>query len=121
MIYSKTLDSYTPDELISHGEPATHEVGITGGAAYTRGTVLGRITASELYTISLAAATDGSEAPVAILADDEVDATDDDKRAAIYIEGDFCEHKLIFGTGHDVDSVRESLRTHGIRIHKAVG
>jgi len=211
--YVETLDTYTPDELIAHGEPATKEVGITG-ASLIRGAVLGRVgigtisapaagggntgdgtfaatpTAGKgakvgtytlsvrsaatnggafelrdpdglpagngnvgvaftgplnftlqdgatdfavgdtftiavaagtgLFALSATAAVDGSQVPAAILAED-VDASADDKRGAIYIAGHFNEHALNFGTGHDADTVRAALADAGIHLHKAVG
>ncbi|WP_449246562.1 head decoration protein [Desulfarculus baarsii] len=88
----------------------------SGQGVLPRGAVLGRITASGKYALSLAAAEDGSQTPDAVLVED-VDATDADAAALIYYTGDFLESGLTMGEGHDVESIREGLRSKGIFIH----
>lgn len=70
------------------------------------------------YQLSASAATDGSQIPRAILAED-VDASAADKPGAIYVAGQFNEHKLNFGAGHSADSVRDDLATSNIYLKKA--
>lgn len=64
---------------------------------------------------SLAAATDGSQVPRAVLAED-VDATAADKEAMAYVVAGVNENALVYGTGHTAASVREALRTKGIHL-----
>ena len=85
----------------------TAKVTLTGVDA-ARGTVLGRITASGLFTTALAAANDGSEAPLVILAED-ADASGGDVDATVWIAGDFNGDLLTYGAGHTADTVRAAL------------
>lgn len=86
---------------------------ITGGAAYTRGTVLGLITASGLCTISNSAAENGSENIYAILAED-VDATGGDVAAAVYYTGEYNVDALTFGGSDTAADRKQEARNVGI-------
>jgi hypothetical protein len=89
-------------------------VTITGGA-YLRGTVLGRITASDKYTLSLSASADGSEDPGPVLAED-VDASGGDVDGPALFSGEFAADRLTFGAGHDADSVEAGWRVAGLPL-----
>lgn len=65
--------------------------------------------------LSLAAATDGSETPVYVLAQD-ADATDGDLEAIVYETATVVSSALTLGTGHTIASIREGLRAKGIKI-----
>ena len=69
----KWLD--TPEKPELHYELVTANE--AGGATYTLGTVLGKVTATGKYAISKADATDGSETPVAIVLADSFGAVKD--------------------------------------------
>lgn len=71
------------------------------------------------YKTSLAAATDGSETPCAILAE-AVDATSADGEGVSYYTGDFNADSITFGTGHTAASVKDGLRDRGIFLHTPV-
>ena len=86
---------------------------ITGGVALTRGSVLGRITDTGLFQLSAAAVVDGSQTPLVILAQD-IDVTEADQQAVIYLTGEFNELALTFGEGLDVNTAREALRGNSI-------
>lgn len=119
-VYAEQTGTYTPDQLVADDSGLiTAEEVITGGAALSRGAVLGRVTANKRLMLSASAAGDGSQVPDAILAED-VDATDGDKRAAVYKAGMFCESQLILGAGHSIASIRQGLRERGIHIHHDV-
>lgn len=106
------------DRLIAGEFPRIEEkVTIAGGAALERGALLGRVTASGVYTLSLEAAEDGSETPVAILAHD-IAASDDE--ALVYRTGEFNEAAVIYGAGHDADSVRDGLAAVQIWLRRTV-
>lgn len=79
----------------------------------TRGAVLGRITATGKYVLSASAATDGSQTPVAILAED-TDASAADKTTVAYPSGEFNTTALTFGAGHTAASTQAALRDVGI-------
>lgn len=72
------------------------------------------------YAKSASAATDGSETPRAILAQD-CDASAADKECLVYERGDFNEAALTFGTGHTAATVREALRQRGIHLVSVQG
>ncbi|MBD8548011.1 head decoration protein [Sphingomonas sp. CFBP 8760] len=101
--------------LIRAGAPLTRKVVLLGGAAYAVGSVLGTITANKKATLSVAAATDGSQAPDLVLAYD-VDATGGDVEAMAYEKGDLVGEALVLGAGHTLASIREPLRDKGITI-----
>lgn len=82
----------------------TKSVVISNGQNLTRGAVLGRVTGSGEYILSLAAAGDGSDAIRAVLAED-VDATGGAQTATAYLTGKFNQNKLTFGAGHDASTV----------------
>ncbi|WP_409192864.1 head decoration protein [Bradyrhizobium sp. RDM4] len=89
-----------------------------------RGAVLGVLDAasdsdpSGNYILSVAAASDGSQTPKVILAED-CDASGGAKETVAYFAGTFNEEQLHFGAGHDKYSVREPLRGVGINLQAA--
>lgn len=85
---------------------------------YKRGHLLGQITTGGKYNVSLAAASDGSQVPRAVCAEDLVLAADGE--AMVYISGDFNQNAMTFGTGHTADTTREGLRDLNIYLHKPV-
>lgn len=114
-------DTYSPDNLLAGDFPvATEEVTIESGAgALTRGTVLGKKTATSKYWKSASAAGDGSETPTRILAQD-VDATAADVVATVYQTGEFSQRAITLGTGHTVASVKDGLAARGIFLRPTV-
>lgn len=117
---SFSTEAYAPDRLIAgDADLITKDVTIISGQNLTRGALLGKITASGKYTLSLSASVDGSEVPVAILAID-TDASGGDKNGGIYLAGEFNEDSLTIGTGHTADSVRDALAQLGIFLKKPV-
>ncbi len=85
------------------------------GTNYAKGTVLGKITSSGKYTISLTAAADGSQVPSAILLED-VDATDSDLNGPILLGGKVDKDLLVFGASHTADSTESGLRDQNIYL-----
>lgn len=109
-------DSYTPKEIYASEHPRiTRGVTIAAGQVLERGALLGKVTASGAYVLSVAAAEDGSQTPVAVLADD-VNASAAADGAVVYEAGHFEGRHLTYGAGHTADSVRAGLRTLGIYI-----
>jgi hypothetical protein len=115
-------DAYVPDELIAN-EPAlllSEKVTLLSGQNLTRGALLGKITASGKYVLSLSAAVDGSQTPSRVLVDD-VDASAGDKEALAYRRGDFLDTGMTIGAGHTAASVKDALADIGIFIITAQG
>lgn len=113
---SFSSSSSTVENLIG-GEKVVLSRSITliTGQNLVRGALLGKITASGKYNLSLSAASDGSQTPDAILAED-CDATSADKVTVAYFNGDFQSVGMTLGTAHTVASVTEGLRVKGINI-----
>ena len=103
------VETYTPQELFTgsfprHTEPHTIAAGQTLAAL----SVLGRVTASGELKLSAAAATDGSETPVAILLA-PVDTTGGAALAPVYLAGCLNPDLLVYGAGHDAASVKAAF------------
>jgi|SRR3972149_5907125 len=113
-------ETFNYDSLI-----AGHQILISSGIILeqgqnlTRGAVLGKIAATGKYILSVAAASDGSEVPLAVLAKD-TDATLEDQKTVVYEAGELNENALILGAGHTPDSIRFALRDLGIYLKKSI-
>lgn len=77
------------------------------------------VTGSGKYVLSASADIDGSQRATHILAD-AVDASSGDKKGPAYMEGEFNENDLTFGTDHTADSVRADLLARGIILRDTV-
>lgn len=121
---STTEESYAPSNLFSGSTmPRVDEtVTIITGQNLAAGSVLGKITASGKYTLSLSASSDGSQTPVVILSE-AVNATAADKKAAVYLTGEFDPTKLTFGTGHSAATATtvDALKDRSIYLKTVVG
>lgn len=93
----------------------------SGAGVLTRGTVLGRVTATGKFLKSLSAASDGSEVPDAILLED-VDATSADKEAVVCFWAEAVDQdKLVIGASHTIGSVDLVFRKQSIFLVKPMG
>ena len=112
-----TAGIYTPDHLLAGNADllVSIKVTIAAGNNLTRGSVLGKITTGGKYNLSTTAATDGSEQPTAVLAEN-CNAASYDMEAIAYIRGDFNAAGLTLGEGHTAASLRDSVRGMGITI-----
>lgn len=113
---------FIPDNLFAGNvmPVVTEAVTIASGAGVlTRGTVLGRITASGKCVAVNSGNADGSQDPYAVLAHD-VDATAADAVASVYLTGEFNEDELSFGGTDTADTHRVACRKIGIFFKKAV-
>lgn len=113
----RTEGTHTPDAIIAGNAHLLvgRQVTILSGQNLKRGAVLGKITASGKYTLSASGASDGSQTPDLILAQD-VDASAADKPALAYARGDFAASALTLGAGHTAASITEGLRAKGITL-----
>ncbi len=101
--------------ILADGKYTTRKVTILSGQTIVAGHVLGKITASGKYIISLSAAVDGSQTPD-FVAGTDVDASGGDKEAIVYETGTLVSTALTLGTAHTIASIREGLRVKGIKI-----
>lgn len=113
---TKQTDTYEPNGLEVQGyDLFGATVTIVSGQTVAKGAVLGQITTGGKYALALAASSDGSEDPVAILAE-ACDASAGDKSAYVYFTGGFRERALVFGTGITAAAFRRTLAQKGIFI-----
>lgn len=108
-------DPYTPLNLLQDDDVTTRKVTILSGQNLVAGSVLGKITASSKYVLSLSASADGSQTPDMILAHD-CDASAGDSEAIAYESATVVGSALTLGTAHTIASIREGLRAKGIMI-----
>ncbi|MCK5614110.1 head decoration protein [Candidatus Pacearchaeota archaeon] len=99
--------------------PVSQPITLITGQNLVRGALLGRITASGKWNLSLLAAVDGSQVPRAILAKD-TDATSADVETASYETGEYNQNGLTFGTGHTVANTKDALRDLNIHLKDPV-
>lgn len=112
--------SYTPEQaLLVSDDVVTRQITLLSGQNLKRGSVLGKITESGKYVLSLSASADGSQTPTVILADD-TDASSGDKVTIAYFQATVDENALTFGTGHTAVSTREALRDYGILLQSSI-
>lgn len=109
---SGPVGGFTQDNLLAgYSVPAITEsiVVASGAGELKRGTLLGRVTASGKYVVSTSAASDGSQNPVAVLAED-ITVASADYTTVGYLSGEFNTAAMTFGTGHTAASVKAALR-----------
>lgn len=120
-----TEGTYTPDNLVADDFPImTDTVTIKAGQNLARGAVLGRITASGEYILSVtpaAVGNEGSEVPRRVLLHD-TDASGAAKKAPAAQTGAFNSRSLTFGSGHSASTTatRDALADAGIFIRSSV-
>lgn len=115
---SITNDALNVDVLIGGDAPLIdRKVTIPSGTAkLKRGSVIGKITASGKYILSLSAASDGSQTPVAILAEDMDAAATADIDVLAYFAGAFRTEALTIGAGHTAASIIDGLHDRAIYL-----
>jgi len=118
ILAKSSTGSYTPEDFITGEKQLITKVKTiktTGGVVASR-SVLGAVTADGELKLSATAAGDGSETPMGVLVHD-VDTTLGDVEAPVYMEGCFNPDQLVFGTGHDADSVKVDLESRNIYLN----
>ena len=114
----KKQGDYKPCNLLAGEYPRVERiVTIKSGQNVKKGSVLGKITSSGKFVLSLKASSDGSETPDAILAE-AVDASTADKHGVVYFSGEFNQTALVFGTGHTAANTSSGLRQKSIFLRK---
>ncbi len=101
-----------PATLAQHpgANPAVPRSGL-----YRRGTLLGRTTATDTYIPCVATATDGSQVPAAVTADD-ADTTTGGVTTPAYYEGTFAFEVMIVDGSWTYATLRAALRDMGSQI-----
>lgn len=124
---SNVVSTYDPTSLFAGAWPVRHRsITVASGAnasgsVLARGTLLGRITASDKYVPCVKTANDGSQTPTMVLAAD-VDASAADAVAPAYDEGEFAVEKLILDASWSITTLQAALRQAGSRLYaRAVG
>lgn len=123
-----TFAVYDPDGLFVGR--ATAGVAFTAGPTFTIADGEADFVAGDSFTItvaagsgkyklSLAAATDGSQVPTAILAEAAA-AASADVVAPAYLSGEFNAAAITFGTGHTAASVKDALRARNLYLQSAL-
>ena len=113
---------YIPNNLFAgHVMPKVDDtVTVAAGqGVLSRGTLLGVVTATGLAKVVSKAANDGSEKVYAVLAEN-VDTTNGDVQAPVYLTGEFNENALTVAAGDTVADHKASARAVGIFIKSTV-
>lgn len=106
--------TFTHDNLIGgDAVPAVTESIVLASGNLTRGALLGRVTSTGNWILSLSGASDGSQVPRAILAE-TTDATGGARTTVAFLSGEFNTAAMTFGTGHTAANTRDGLRGLGI-------
>jgi hypothetical protein len=109
---------YIPDNLFGgHIMPKVDDslVVASGQGVLARGTLLGLVTATGKAKVVSKSASDGSEKVYAVLAEN-VDTTNGDVLAPVYLTGEFNENALTVAEGDTVADHKASARAVGIFI-----
>ena len=108
-------DTFNYDNLLAGGDFTVLEIGtVDETVEVKRGTVLGRVSATKNFKICKDANGDGSEKPVAILAED-LPAGAQNKDKYIYLAGNFNSSAVIFDEGV-ADKEQAKIELHGNSI-----
>lgn len=118
--YSNAAGTWSQDNLFAGDYPVnTDSITLASGQNLVRGSVLGRVTSSGKWVLSTSGASDGSQNPAAILAED-TNATSADTITTVYLSGDFNERALTFGASHTAASTKQALRALSIYLKDSV-
>ncbi|WP_455598837.1 head decoration protein [Cloacibacillus sp.] len=119
-LYTK-LGSVDPTNLIAGSRYPIDHIGVTlaeDTGEIKNGTVLGKITATGVYVLVDSTATDGSESPVCVLAEDIDTAILTD--AVAYRCGYFYRDALIFGGSDTYENHELEMQRLGLYMTKGV-
>lgn len=112
--------TYVPDQLIAGNlQLVTDTVEIGGDVPLVRGTILGQITATGVYVMSVKTATDGSENPCAVLVD-RVSPDGATVRGGVYEMGIFNQNRITFDGSWTVPELKNALRPFSIFLRDSL-
>lgn len=115
-----SAEAFIPDQMIAGSHDlVTASVTVLAGQVLQRGAVLGMITASGKYILSLAAAADGSQNP-SVIAADYIDASAGDVAGGVYQAGEFNGAALTLGAGISLAAATAAFRPLSIYIKGSV-
>ncbi|MFZ5274746.1 head decoration protein [Enterobacter asburiae] len=120
--YTPGMQSYTyvPDQLIAGNlHLVTDTVDIGGADPLVRGSILGQITATGVYVLSVQTATDGSEVPSAVLVDN-VSPGGATVRGGIYELGIFNQNRITFDSSWTLPALKTALRPFSIFLRDSL-
>jgi hypothetical protein len=110
---------YNPDQLIAGNLKIVSDTVTLGAGVLARGAVLGIITASGNYINCLKGAADGSQNPVAILAD-AADASGGAVFAPVYLTGEFNTNAMVIDASWTIAQMKAAIRPQGIFLKSAL-
>lgn len=112
-------EAYVPDQLIAGNLKLVSQPITLAAGTLPRGSVLGRVTATGQYKLSVAGASDGSQNPSVILAD-AADASSGAVATGAYVLGEFNANALNFDASWTVATLTPILQPLGLFIKSAV-
>lgn len=120
MSLTPTSESFTPDNLFYSDYPVTTDsiTVLTGQGVLSRGSVLGKVTASGKYKLTDSESTDGSEDPKYILLE-EVDTSSADVESVGAKSGNFNSNSLVFGGSDTIATHVDAMRDVGLYVNAA--
>jgi hypothetical protein len=110
---------FNPDQLIGGNFKLVTDTVTLGAGNLPRGSVLGQITASGNYILSVKNAADGSQVPSAVLAD-ATDATGGAVTTGVYLTGEFSVTALNFDATWTAATLKTALRPLDIFLKNVV-
>ena len=117
--FDTVTGSYSPDNLILGDIPTiSYDETIISGQDVDRGCVMGMITASGKLTACDHTASDGSETPYGVMAED-CDASLADVECGVYVFGHFDSGELTFGGSSTIDDLKAAMRNVGLYVSTA--
>jgi hypothetical protein len=106
---------YVTDQLIAvRFGLVTSSITLASGSL-ARGTVLGQVTSTRNFIKSVATASDGSQVPVAVLADD-ANASAGPVVTSAYLAGEFFANRMTYDASWTLSTLTAALRDYGIFI-----
>jgi len=111
--------SYIPDQLIAGNLKLITDTVTLAAGTLPRGAILGQVTASQAYILSVKTAVDGSQIPSAVLAD-AADASGGPVQAPAYLIGEFNLNAVTFDASWTAGTLKAALRAETIFLKNVV-
>jgi len=112
---------FVPDQLIAGNlKLVTRDVTIGENQTLPRGAVVGQVTASGQFILSVATATDGSQNPLGIIVDTVTTGASATGAGSIYEMGEFNSNYLTYDPSWNVTSLTNAFRNVSIFIKTSI-